>query len=229
MISLLMLSGGIDSACALTRLLNETDDELLVHHVHLLTNSRRHIPEAEACRKLVDHCRTQYRDFTYSETTIDHRRMLSHGWDLIASGFEAGVVAASYHLATNRNIDRWFVGLAADDPVPRSRVQQAQSTCEFNCQNGFTPELYLFPLVSPQQQVDYMGAEVFARSWSCRAPRFSDEKNYSPCQRCSACQRRTGLTAPSSAAARITLPSEARSWTHIVANRRRGGGANAST
>jgi 7-cyano-7-deazaguanine synthase in queuosine biosynthesis len=54
MISLMMLSGGIDSTYVLARLLRETDDEILVHHVHFLNNSNRHIPEAAACKKIVD-------------------------------------------------------------------------------------------------------------------------------------------------------------------------------
>ena len=111
MISLVMLSGGIDSTYVLARMLREFEDEVVVHHIHCLNDSQRHVAEQRACNQIVAYCRENYRDFAYSETMIDHRRMLSHGIDMIAAGFEAGVVSASYALATNKNIDRWLVGL----------------------------------------------------------------------------------------------------------------------
>ncbi|MCD6074290.1 MAG: hypothetical protein K0Q70_1173 [Rhodospirillales bacterium] len=190
----MMLSGGIDSTYVLARLLRETDDEILVHHVHFLNNSNRHIPEAAACKKIVDYCRTSYRDFSYTETAIDHRRLVAHGFDVIAAGFEAGVIASSFHIATGRNVDRWFIGLAADDvTMPRVRAKQGQECCEFNCQSGYPPDLHLYPLVGLQTQIDYLPADLYELTWSCRTPKIEGEA-HSACGECSSCLRRVGTS-----------------------------------
>ncbi|MDP6429467.1 MAG: hypothetical protein QF393_15720 [Rhodospirillales bacterium] len=201
MISLLLLSGGIDSTYTLAKLLNDTDDEVLVHHIHLVTNSGRHEPEAEACKNIVEFCQSHYRPFSYTQSAIDRRRFVSHGYDLLSAGFEAGVVSSSYFLATSNIVDRWFVGLATDDPVPRFRMKHAQDCCEYNCQEGNAPMLTLFQPVSLQTQIDYMPAKLYNMTWSCRSPEKQGEKQsdkqgekqeggFATCGACAPCVRR---------------------------------------
>ena len=218
MISLVMLSGGTDSTYVLARLLRQTEDEVLVHHIRLITNFNRHVPEQEASRKIVEYCKREYRGLLYTETAIDHRRMLAHGLDVVAAGFETGVVAASFNSATGKRIDRWFIGLAADDEMPRLRAKQAQDCCEANCQDIYTPELCLFPPVNFQQQVDYMGRELFDLTWSCRMPQRNGEAVVA-CGECSACQRRAKAQFESEASPLADEEQlEPRTWTHIIPN-----------
>jgi len=201
MISLLMFSGGIDSTYALAKLLRETEDEVLVHHIHLLTNTGRHIPEARSCKQIVDYCRRTMRPFFYSESAIDHRRFMAHGFDLIAAGFETGMVASSYALASGlqKNIDRWIVGIAGDDVLPEKRFKHAQLCCEFNCSQGRPPQLFMFPFVDVVEQVNYLPEKLYRMTWSCRQPAGLPD-NPVPCGRCKACKRREkiALTAKTS-------------------------------
>jgi 7-cyano-7-deazaguanine synthase in queuosine biosynthesis len=196
MISLLMLSGGIDSAYTLAKLLKDTDDEVLVHHIHLVTNSGRHEPEAEACKEIVEFCQAQYRPFSYTQSAIDRRRFVAHGYDLMSAGTEAGIVSASYFITTGNIIDRWFVGLADDDLVPRTRVKRAQDCCEYNCQEGNAPGLFLYEQISLQAQIDYMPVKLLNATWSCRSPGKEPGKDgdeYKPCGECAACKRRNSV------------------------------------
>jgi hypothetical protein len=191
MITLLMLSGGVDSTYLLAKLLKETDDRLVVHHIHLLTNSKRHLPEAASCKNIVKYCQKNYRSFSYTESGIDHRRFLSHGYDLIAAGFEAGVVASSFHSVTRENIDRWAVGLSLSDGRLKNRLRAADAVCAANCQQGTAPKFFEFPRVSQQEMTDYLPYELYKMTWSCRVPQWREAK-YHACGKCPACERLAG-------------------------------------
>jgi len=191
MISLVMLSGGIDSAYALHKVLTETDDEVLVHHVHLLTDLGRHIPEASACQSIARYCQKFIRPFHYSESTIDHRRFVAHGYDLMAAGFEAGMVASSFHIAhrNKKSIDRWIVGISSDDDVPAHRIERAGETARFNCMFDPKPKLFIFPRIDVRDQLRKMPRELAEMTWSCRKPENVPGKSVE-CNKCSACLRR---------------------------------------
>lgn len=197
MISLLMLSGGIDSTYALYKLLRETDDEVLVHHIHLMNNLGRHIPELHSCRKIATYCHKNIRPLIYTETTIDHRNFAAHGWDLIAAGLEAGVVATSFFITRKKAIDRWIVGMADDDAVPADRLRRAQLCCQFNWQGGASanpPQLFTFPLIGGAQEVSALPKDLFDLTWSCRSPRPGNRPDqHEPCGECKACKRRAAI------------------------------------
>ena len=77
--SVLMLSGGIDSTSVLKRVLDETDEQVYVHHIHLKNNEgwdyKRYKKEAEAVRKIVPYMKKTFRNFNYTESTIDTRQI----------------------------------------------------------------------------------------------------------------------------------------------------------
>ena len=77
--SVLMLSGGVDSVSVLKRVLDETDEYLYVHHIHLKNDEgldyKRYMKEAEACRKVVPYMKKKYRNFNFTESTIDTRQI----------------------------------------------------------------------------------------------------------------------------------------------------------
>ena len=79
--SVLMLSGGVDSVSVLKRVLDETDEYLYVHHIHLKNDEgldcKRYIKEAEACRKVVPYMKKNFRDFHYTESTIDVKQIMN--------------------------------------------------------------------------------------------------------------------------------------------------------
>ncbi|MBK6632099.1 MAG: hypothetical protein IPG33_14335 [Betaproteobacteria bacterium] len=73
MATLLMLSGGVDSAAALIKLLSENREPVFAHHIVLSDSesSTRHKAENYACDRLVNYCREHYRDFSYTKSLWD--------------------------------------------------------------------------------------------------------------------------------------------------------------
>jgi hypothetical protein len=188
-VSLVMLSGGIDSTYVLVKLLRETTDQVLVHHAHLVTDTGRHLPEAASCKKIVDFCQRRYRTFFFTESTVDHRRFVCHGFDVLAIGLEAGMVAASFNSVTGKSVLRWTIGVAKDDEIPTHRMIQAERCCDWNCQQGVPPHLFLFPRVDVGDEVAYLPPELLDMTWSCRMPRGLPHQA-SACGECKSCKRR---------------------------------------
>jgi len=78
--SVIMLSGGIDSVAVLKQLLEETNDKIYAHHIHIknnegINNFKRYKAEALALRKIIPYMKKTFRDFHYSESTIDIRQL----------------------------------------------------------------------------------------------------------------------------------------------------------
>ena len=76
----MMLSGGVDSVAVLKQLLEETDDKVYAHHIHIknnegMENFKRYKAEALALRKIIPYMKKTFRDFHYSESTIDVRQI----------------------------------------------------------------------------------------------------------------------------------------------------------
>lgn len=77
--SVLMLSGGIDSVSLLKRILLETDESLYVHHIHLKNNEGYDYPryrkESESVKRIVPYMKKTFRNFNYTESTIDVKQI----------------------------------------------------------------------------------------------------------------------------------------------------------
>jgi 7-cyano-7-deazaguanine synthase in queuosine biosynthesis len=193
MITMVMLSGGIDSTYLLYWLLRETNDVIHAHHIHLLTDTKRHVAEAARCKQIVEYCRKEVRPFTYSESSIDHRGFPCHGYDLMAASLEAGMVASSFFMTTKKNIDQWTVGIAADDDIPPMRIRHANVCSEANCQEGKAPRLKIFPRLDVKDQAAYLPADLFSLTWSCRYPSIAELGAAEPCGKCKPCLRRASV------------------------------------
>ena len=69
--SLVLFSGGIDSTAALLWMLDNTDDNIEVHHIILKDRSNRWEWELEACDKIFKWMTKNKRSFEYTESIID--------------------------------------------------------------------------------------------------------------------------------------------------------------
>ena len=78
--SVLMFSGGVDSVAGLKYVLVETDDLLYVHHIHIKSNEgmefERYKKESEAVRKIVPYMKKTFRNFNYTESTINVKQII---------------------------------------------------------------------------------------------------------------------------------------------------------
>lgn len=185
--SLLMLSGGLDSVYTLWKLLNETDDTVLVHHINFVNDERRHVIEAERCRRIVNFLKSNVRDFAYTESSIDHRQYRFFGYDMIAVGFEAGLVAHSHLLRWNRPVDRWTVGTCTEEGGWSARFKHVEACLRANTFPHPAPEFFALPIVTKQEEIDSLPEELVGMCWGCRRPVLTDA-GYKACGRCHTCE-----------------------------------------
>lgn len=172
-VSLVMLSGGLDSVYSLYRMLKESDDEILVHHLHLVNKENRHIIEAESCKQVMAYCRQHFGDIPYTESTVDHSMFSAFGLDSFIVSYMAGVVARNYGEQTGKRIPRWIWGYCIeeqDSSDPR-HYEQLENICAVASYPFEHPvREYISPVISKAAQAEYMPEELVAASWSCRAP-----------------------------------------------------------
>src|ERR1051325_10054606 len=88
-----MFSGGLDSTAMLVKLLEETPDELRVHHIRMANKEGREDAEQAAVERIVAYCRDRYRPFRYTESGLDFRGLEAIPIDYISIAFVACQVA----------------------------------------------------------------------------------------------------------------------------------------
>src|SRR5438105_4913528 len=81
------------STAMLVKLLNETDDELRVHHIRMHNREQRAAAEQAAVERIVAWCRDRYRPFRYSESGLDFAALQAIPIDYVSIAFVACQVA----------------------------------------------------------------------------------------------------------------------------------------
>jgi 7-cyano-7-deazaguanine synthase in queuosine biosynthesis len=192
MTTLVMFSGGLDSTAMLVKLLNETADELRVHHIRMVNRERRDLAEQRAVEAIVAYCRRHYRPFRYSESGLEFDELEAIPIDYLCIAFVACQVAID-----TPGCDRVAVGaLAADtDIANRSARQQGVFEAMYECYRvrklGEPRVEWAFPVFG-SSKAELAGAlppELLDLTWSCRRP----VQGLRPCLRCKACLARQGL------------------------------------
>jgi 7-cyano-7-deazaguanine synthase in queuosine biosynthesis len=180
---LVMLSGGVDSTAALIWALTASDEPVHVHHMHLINPEGRHQAEAEACRRIVVVCRQKYRDFQYSELTLDFSAMPWIPWDMLCVAFTAGLIVHK-----RPDIVRLVIGTCREEGHWRQRWDQFYRMVEGAAWPLRAPEL-LLPFLdrSKVEEIAYLPAEVRSMVWSCRRPVRTDT-GFEACDHCKACR-----------------------------------------
>ena len=213
--AVLMLSGGIDSVAGLKYVLVETDESLYVHHIHLKNNEgfeyQRYKKEAEAVRKIVPYMKKTFRNFNYTESTIDIRQItgllpdyyeeedsslmvLNPILDRLFWSLMAGVLSKS----TNSN--KVYIGTCSEDYI---KYRYDYDELSYENQKKFisnpaissasypheTPIVLAAPndpILTKRQSIKYIGEELMNMVWYCREP---IEKNgeFVVCHECSSC------------------------------------------
>lgn len=190
-VRMISLSGGIDSTFELKHALCETDDIVVAHHVHIKNYEGRHEAEAEAVSKIVEYCRKEYRDFDYSESTVDRRGMDYVGFDYITCCAEAGIAAVNYEKRTKRQVHSLVFGTCEEERTTDLAFDMAKGKM-----GVMTLTAAAWPKVPPQMisphrlpkkhYIEYMGPELAAMCWYCRRP-VRTETGFKECETCRTC------------------------------------------
>ena len=184
-----MFSGGIDSTAMLVKLLAESDEELRVHHIHLVNQERRDTAERRAVDAILAYCRKHYRPFRYSESGLDFRALEAIPIDYLSIAFVACQVAIDTPRCT-----RIAVGsLAADTDIENRSARQRRVFDEmyacYRARKLGEPRVeWIYPVYDQPKSalVAALPAELLGLTWSCRRP--TDRGR--PCGACKACHAR---------------------------------------
>jgi len=194
MTTLVMFSGGLDSTAALYKLLTGGEDELHVHHVHLVNRDGRARAERDAAQAVIAWCRANCRPFAYSESALDFEALRAIPIDYLSIAF-----AACQVIIDVPRCNRIAVGiLAADlDEVKRKvseqqrRVFEAMYACYRARKLGEPVVEWLYPVyeLSKAQVVASLPEDLRTAAWSCRRP-VATANGYRICGECKPCRKR---------------------------------------
>ena len=185
--TLVMFSSGIDSTYTLLKLLQETADDIYAHHIHMVNPEGRHAVEADRARKIITWCNANIRKVKYSESTIDHRGLRWFGYDIMAVGFEAGVVAHSFMIARGRKLDRWTIGTCLEEGHWEERFTHVLNCCAASSFPHPPPDFFLLPLIPKAEEMAYLPRDVLDLCWTCRRPVKQPDGSVAECGTCQTC------------------------------------------
>lgn len=177
---LVMLSGGLDSTAALWKLVNETNENILVHHMNLVNPENRFKIEQIASLRISKYmCRI--RDIKYSESTHQYgcynNNMM---YDNDIATFMAGTICLS-----NPSIKNIAMGLTASDNSPdvSGRAERAKKIL-----SAFTDAQKIYPVkhMTKFQIYNMLPYELRNITWSCRTPIYKDDIAIE-CGKCKTC------------------------------------------
>jgi 7-cyano-7-deazaguanine synthase in queuosine biosynthesis len=199
--SIIMLSGGIDSVGVLKRILEETDEKIYAHHIHIKNNTgaqyKRYRAEAEAVRKIVPYMKRTFRDFHYSESTVDIRQLINLLPTDIGEEEEDKLLADSLFLA-DMTYYNFIGGLLAK--ITQSSIIYT-GTCKEDYDNNdswssgvlkrmenglkqLNATSYPFEVTprrphnnqSKRESIEYLGKELMEMVWYCREPSLKNNR-----------------------------------------------------
>jgi len=195
MTTLAMFSGGLDSTAMLVKLLEETPDELRVHHVRMANRESRADAEQAAVEGIVAWCRERYRPFRYSESALDFTALEAIPIDYLCIAFVACQVA----IDTPRCNRVAVAALARDTDIEnrsarQRRVFEALYDCYRARKLGEPQVEWLYPVYHETKQAlaARLPRELVQLTWSCRRP-LRTAAGFRPCGTCKACLARQGI------------------------------------
>lgn len=195
MATLLMISGGADSAAALIKLLTESKEPIFAHHIILSDreSKTRYKAEEIACGKVIAYCKRQYRDFKYTKSVWDFQ-LPYYGWNLTLAAFVGARVIRSFPKA---NITKFALGVI-DPPgtlgMWEERVEEFTSTLYAGLVTARLkerPEIAM-PVghMTKKEVVDFLPDEVVKMVSFCRSSVQVKKNDFKPCGKCSSCKLR---------------------------------------
>ena len=190
-----MFSGGLDSTAMLVKLLEETPEELRVHHIRLANRESRADAEQAAVERIVAWCRKRYRPFRYSESALDFTALEAIPIDYVCIAFVASQVA----IDTPRCNRVAVAALSRDTDIEnrsarQRRVFEALYDCYRARKLGEPQVEWIYPVYHETKQAlaARLPRELVELTWSCRRP-VREAGVFRPCGVCKACLARQGI------------------------------------
>jgi len=206
MATLLMLSGGADSAAALVKLLTESSEPVFCHHILISDRESRTRCRAEniACDKVVKYCREHYRGFTYTKSLWNFQ-LPYFGWNLTLCAFVGARVLRSFPEA---GINRFAVGVINEPHTLggwKERVEEASATFHAGLITARLPcrPRIIWPVgqMTKADVLHFLPPDLRGLVSYCRDPLEESDRTFTPCGKCVSCRTRQDVLASSAAPA----------------------------
>lgn len=196
-LTLMPLSGGLDSTYLLKKLLRETDDQLVVFHLTMANREGRELVEKQAVTAIAQYCISEFRPFSLIGIGLDRRQVSSFGMDMQTVAFYSGLIQRQFSERYGRTFDQFYMGGWAIedniDPIPQNDGEDRRQLIIDHGQagRGFTsrPELKIHDIVSKREQAEYLGPELVRLCWTCRTPTRDEQGNHTECGTCKTCEQ----------------------------------------
>jgi 7-cyano-7-deazaguanine synthase in queuosine biosynthesis len=191
-----MYSGGLDSTAMLVKLLEETKDELRVHHIRLANKESRADAEQAAAERIVAWCRERYRPFRYSESALDFSALDAIPIDYLCIAFVACQVAID-----TPGCNRIAVAALSRDTDIENRSARQRRVFEtlYDCYRarklGEAEVQWIYPVyhTTKAELAAGLPRPLVDLTWSCRRPVRESNGSFRPCGTCKACLARQGI------------------------------------
>jgi 7-cyano-7-deazaguanine synthase in queuosine biosynthesis len=196
MTTLAMFSGGLDSTAMLVKLLEETKDELRVHHIRMANREQRAEAEQAAVEAIIGWCRDRYRPFRYSESALDFTGLEAIPIDYLSIAFVACQVAID-----TPGCNRIAVAALSRDTDIENRSARQRRVFEtlYDCYRARKlgePEVqWIYPVYDAAKAdlAAHLPRELVELTWSCRRPVRESNGFFRACGACKACLARQGI------------------------------------
>jgi 7-cyano-7-deazaguanine synthase in queuosine biosynthesis len=194
-LTIVMLSGGVDSVGTLYKLLTQTEDLIVAHHIDFINREGRYNVERQVVPSIVGYLQQKVRDFEYTASAFAIPYPY-FGWDIINAMYIGGIVAKNY--VKDGRIVRLCIGDNKDDFAPRQYNGKSLVAQMMGLISGLddprvevqTPPVIINPVVNMTKKeiIEMLPPELYDMTWSCRTPTFStDRTQASTCGECITC------------------------------------------
>lgn len=181
-------SGGVDSTLLAYKVLTETTDDILLHHVNLLNSDNRNHCELAAIRNIMP-LLMQLRPYVYSESTLDLTCISGTSSDEDIMFFLGGRIAMAYPyykkvIFSDGSISEDYDGSMVERESLRGTQEDYFKVVSWSAKNAHL-ELPLREMTK-KEVWEALPDNIKYFTWSCRFP----TRTNSPCGECVACKKR---------------------------------------
>ena len=213
--SVVMFSGGIDSTAVLKELLVETDKNIYAHHINIINgegDGKRLIAEAVTVDQIVPYMKKTYRDFNYSESTIDilqinpliynfprlmkervweynsHQIIRGVMWDIQVCVYMGSILANYIDAIEIYSGDRY--GIPPEGVANQVLLNNLKGSDKISEGVWYPHDPVTITLLNGNESkiksIQYLGKELLDMTWGCRQPQ-GETWPYTICNECLTC------------------------------------------
>ena len=193
--TLLMFSGGLDSTGALWQLLQNKENKVHIHHLHLINKEKRAKAEHIAVKNIISYISRYYKVkysesyheypyYSYLRTNNNNEIVLSENFmfDSDIYNFIAGTICLSLPQIKTIAIGRTKSDSSLD---VEQRAERGNKLLEIFTTN--IKKVYPVGHLTKHEIYNMLPKELKDMTWSCRRPIYIDENIIKECGECNTC------------------------------------------